>query len=148
MRRTPMKKKAGRWMMLLLLQLLRRQQRGTLHMGRIKAATYYVKGVQAARRGVMGYLGLAMLKQLLGLGVLLLHIGLVVYLPWTVQEKGLLLLAMGGLYTVLAAIAFGILLSQRTWMKATRADEAVSRAVCNAPLLAGNDARERRENNL
>lgn len=96
--------------------------------------TCYVKGVQAARRGVIGYLGLCLMRFALGFGLLLLHAGLVLYLPWSVREKGLLLLLLGGVYTACAAVAFAVLLSQRTWMRATRADEIVDRAVRNRPL--------------
>jgi len=129
-----MKKAFGRLLWLMLLRLLRRERRSAVHLGRIKVATCYVKGVQAARWGVMGYLGLCLMRFALGFGFLLLHAGLVLYLPWSVRDKGLLLLILGGLYTAFAGVAFAALLSQRTWMKATRADEVVDRAVRNRPL--------------
>jgi len=142
MRRTPKNRTVGRLLWLLILRLVRRQQRNAVHMARIKTATYYVKGVQAARLSLMAYLGLCMLRFTLGFGFVLLHAGLLVYLPWSAKQKGLLLMGLGGFYAVAGMIVFAALLSQRTWMKATRADEAVARAVRNRPLHNETDPQE------
>jgi len=124
---------------LLLLRMVRQQQRSALHTVRIKTATYYVKGVQVARRSLMGYLGLCMLRYLLGFGFLLLHFGLLLYLPWTLKEKGLLLLILSGSYMLIASVAFSVLLSQRTWMKVTAAGQVMTRAVQNRPMCNKDD---------
>ncbi|MDD2598486.1 MAG: hypothetical protein PHO37_04590 [Kiritimatiellae bacterium] len=118
---------------LLLTQLVWQEKKSALHLVSVKAATCYVKGVQGARQGVIGYLGLCLMRFILGFGLVLLHLGLLLYLPWSTREKGLLLLILGVLYTALAVVAFAVVLSQRTWMKATRADEVVRCALRKRP---------------
>lgn len=61
---------------LLLTQLVWQEKKSALHLVRIKAATCYVKGVQGARQGVIGYFGLCLIRFVLGFGFLMLHIGL------------------------------------------------------------------------
>jgi len=119
--------------------MVRRQQRSAMHIARIKTATYYVRGVQAVRRGLMGYLGLCVLRYLLGFGFLLLHVGLLLYLPWTLKEKGLFLIVLSAIYMLIAGVAFSVLLAQRTWMKTTAADQMVIRAVQNRPMRKKED---------
>ena len=129
-----MKHEWNRLLLALALRLARRQQRSTLHLARIRCAEGYVKGVRSVRRGVMAYLGLCLLRFVLGFGLVLLHAGLLLYLPWGLREKGLLLLGLGGIYMIVALAVFCGLLAQRTWMTASRADEAVRRAIRNQPL--------------
>ena len=126
-----MKNKSGRLIWRLLLWLARGERRNAVRLGRIKVATCYVKGVQAARRGLLSYLGLCLMRFALGFGFLLLHAGLLLYLPWSTREKGVLLLILGGIYIAAGAVALTLFLSQRAWMKATRADEIVERAPRN-----------------
>ena len=133
------RKKTHRVLWLLLLRLMQPEQLRAVHIARIKAATYYVKAVQTARSGLMGYLGLCLLRYVMGFGFLLLHAGLALYLPWTLQEKGLLFLILGGSYMLITGIAFMILLAQRTWMKVSSADEAVIRAVQNRSMFTHHD---------
>ncbi len=133
------RKKTHHVLWLLLLRLMQPEQLRAVHIARIKAATYYVKAVQAARGGLMGYLGLCLLRYVMGFGFLLVHAGLALYLPWTLQEKGLLFLILGGSYMLITGIAFMILLAQRTWMKVSSADEAVVRAVQNRSMFTHHD---------
>jgi hypothetical protein len=125
----------NRVLRLLLIALLRRQRAEVQHMTRIKAATCYVRGVQQVRRSVLGYLALGLLRYLFGLGVLLLHIGLVIYLPWKAGNVGLLLLALGGFYALAALAVIGFMMSERIWMKASNAAQTVDRAIRNQPLF-------------
>ena len=101
---------------------------------RIKAATGYVKGVRAARTAVLAYVGFCLLVALLAAGFILFHVGLYVRLAWEPADKALLMMVMGGVYMAIPAIGFAILASQRLWMRATGADEAVRRALRNRPL--------------
>ncbi len=133
------RKKTRHVLGLLLLRLMQPEQLRAVHIARIKAATYYVKAVQGVRSGLIGYLGLCLLRYVMGFGFLLLHLGLALYLPWTVKDKGLLFLILGGSYMLITGIVFMILLAQRTWMKISSADEAVDRAVQNRSMFTHHD---------
>jgi hypothetical protein len=96
---------------------------------RIRATFAYVKTLQVARQGIMGLLGLSFLLLLVNCGLLVFHIGLFFYLPWSLQDKGLLLMILGGSYVLLTLLGCAFALSQRRWMRKTGADKAVRNAL-------------------
>jgi len=56
-------------------------------------------------------------------GFLLIHVGLFLYLPWSVPTKALILVVLGLIYLVVPLIFILRICSRRTWLKLSRADE-------------------------
>jgi len=118
-----------RLMGLLPLRLAVRQKRLALQLVRIKAATYYVKGVKAVRGAFVGYVGLKCVLGLFAFGVTLVHIGFFLYVPWSLQVRALVMLSLGGVYTLVSGGILVFFLRERWWMKQTGANEIVEAAV-------------------
>lgn len=116
-------------MWLMLYRLLKSQQQGLVRPLRIKAAYLMVKTVQAARGGVMAFLGICMLYLFLFTGFLLFHVGLFLNLPGTLAERGCVFMWLGGGYVLTMLLLCAVGLSQKRWMKMTGADKAVLRAL-------------------
>lgn len=129
-----MSSKPNNLLLKLLVRIARGKQRAMLHLTRIKFATCYVKSVRTVRMMFLAYLGVTLFCLLLGCGFILLHVGLFYHLTWSVPAKGLLLLALGGVYLLIAITALAFLTSERLWMRASRADKAVQRAVSDKPI--------------
>ena len=124
-----MSKTSDKVMWMMLLQLLRSQQRSLLRPLRIRATLAYVQAVRAARMSIFALVGLCLFYILLLGGFLIFHVGLYVYLPWTDADKGLLFMCLGGGYFLLMLLIVAFALSQKRWMRMTGADEAVMKAL-------------------
>ncbi|MDA3874595.1 MAG: hypothetical protein PF795_11635 [Kiritimatiellae bacterium] len=114
---------------LLIYRVLRGEQRSLTRPLRIRATLMYVKAVRAARRSLIGLIGLCILFVFLFGGFLLFHAGLFFYLPCEPAEKGELFMWLGGGYFLLTLLICVVSLSQRRWMRMTGADEAVRNAL-------------------
>ena len=84
---------------------------------KIEAAKSYLRGVQVARLSAIGLVRMGLLIALIGVGVLLLHIGLFILLPWTVQAKAVLGMALGLAYVVIGIVALCAGMDEKTWME-------------------------------
>lgn len=116
-------------MWLMLYRMMKSQQHSMMRPLRIRATLLYVQAVKAARGSVMGVIGLCVLYILLFTGFAMFHVGLFLYLPWTLADKGWLMMWLGGGYFVATLLLCGFMLSQKRWMKMTGADEAVMKAL-------------------
>lgn len=66
---------------------------------------------------------------LVDLGVLLLHAGLFILLPWTVEAKAVLGMCMGLAYVAIGCVALHVTLQEKTWMKKSGATEMLKEAI-------------------
>lgn len=114
---------------LLLYRLLRSQRHCLTRPLRIKATLLYVRAVQVVRCSVMSVLGLCVVCLFLFTGLALFHLGLFLYLPGSLAEKGCIFMWLGGGYIVAMSLLCAFALSQKKWMKMTGADKAVLRAL-------------------
>ena len=95
---------------------------------KIEAAKSYLRGVQMARLSVLGLIGLGLLIGLICIGVLLLHAGLFILLPWTVEAKAVLGMCLGAAYVVIGAVALSAAMTQKAWMEKSGAAEMLKEA--------------------
>ncbi len=102
---------------LLLYRLLMGQRPKFTRPLRIQATFLHVKAVQAARNSVITLLGLCVLVLFLFTGFMVFHVGLFLYLPGTLAERGFTFICLGGGYVLV------------WWMRMTGADKAVLRAL-------------------
>lgn len=124
-----MKSPLQRLMRLLLLRLAVRQKRLTMQWVHIKAALYCVRGVKAARGAFLGYLGLKCILGLFAFGVALLHIGFFLYVPWSLESRALVMMALGGVYVLVVIGIVAYLSRESWWMKQTGVSEIVEEAM-------------------
>lgn len=96
---------------------------------KIEAARSYVRGVQVARSATGGLLLIRLIMALIFFGVVLAHVGLFVLLPWTLENKAILGLALGLSYVAVGGLILRFALKEQTWMNASGATRLVSDAV-------------------
>lgn len=114
-----------RFPLLMLSCLLEQKSRAALRLSEIKAASLYVRLVKYLRFGMLGVLALLLCLVLVLSGFVILHLALALYLPWPLHDRGILLVALGLLYIVIAAVWLLVASSQRTWMRCTGAGRLV-----------------------
>jgi hypothetical protein len=110
--------------------LLRRYKRMSLDLLKIRAATYYVRGVQSARAATIVGLMAVGLVAMMGAGFIILPIGLTILLyrlsgSWVAACVALLVL--GGLYVIVPLCILRRCMSERAWMSFFKVEELVAR---------------------
>ena len=84
---------------------------------KIEAARSYVRGVQVARSAALGLLQVRLILALIVFGVLLAHAGLFVLLPWTLQGKAILGLALGLSYVAIGCVVLYAAMKESAWLE-------------------------------
>jgi hypothetical protein len=92
---------------------------------KIRAATYYVKAVGAARCVFIGSLILKCALLLMLAGFVIMHIAIFMFLPWSPQSKAVVLFILGGLYFLISLVYVLRICSQEFWMKHSKASKLV-----------------------
>ena len=111
------------------IKLLDNYRRLSLQLLKIEAADGYLHGVQMARRTAIGLLRMGLFVALIGIGVLLLHAGLFILLPWSVATKAVLGMCLGLAYVVIGCVALRAALSEKTWMEKSGAAAMLENAI-------------------
>jgi hypothetical protein len=107
----------------LAVKLLDNYRHLSIQLLRIEAAKSYLRGVQLARQSAIVLMRTDLAIALISLGVVLVHIGLFILLPWTVTSKALLGIILGLAYILIGTVALSITMSEKTWMEKSGADE-------------------------
>jgi len=102
-----------------LVWLAGHYRRLSLDLVKIRAAIWYLKGVQAARRAFIGVVALGLCLGLVLAGFVLVHVGLFLLLPH--PANAIVLLALGAIYLVGALLALRWACSEKTWLKFSNA---------------------------
>ncbi len=108
-----------------LASVLRRYRHDMVRLAKIRAITVYVKTVQGARLAFIAGLLLAVCLCVLLTGFLLIHAAVLLYLPWTLQEKALALLVCGTVYLLAAVGVLLALTREKLWMRVSKARDLV-----------------------
>jgi hypothetical protein len=119
------------------IKLLDNYRKLSLQLLKIEAAKGYLHGVQMARMSAIGLLRAGLFIALIGVGVLLLHAGLFVLLPWSVEVKAVLGMCLGLAYVVIGCAALHAAMSEKTWMEKSGAaamlEDAIRQSKENRP---------------
>ena len=107
----------GRWLDRLL---------GSLEM---EAATLYVAGVRKAREAFIALLFALLFLLLMMIGFLLMHVALLLWLPWSLPARALVLFILGMVYFGGGLAVVFRITSDRTWMKFAKVDRLLARLV-------------------
>jgi len=110
------------------IKLLDNYRQLSIQLFRIEAAKSYLRGVQMARLSGIGLMLMGLLIGLICLGVALLHAGLFILLPWTVEAKAVLGIFLGLVYVITGSVALCAAMSEKKWMEKSGASELLKEA--------------------
>ena len=110
------------------VKLLDNYRRLSVQLLKIEAAKSYVNGVRLARLSAIGLMRMLLVIGLIGVGVVLFHVGLFVLLPWTLEAKAVLGMILGLAYVVLGVAVLRAATDERMWMKKSGAAEMLEDA--------------------
>ena len=113
----------------LAIKLLDEYRCMSLHLLKIEAAKCYLQGVAMARRAAIGLIQMWLFTVLIGLGLLLLHAGLFVLLPWSVEVKAILGMCLGAIYVVIGGWALRAAMDEKLWLRQSGATEMLEDAL-------------------
>lgn len=99
------------------LRILVNYQHLSIRMLKIEAAKSYLHGVRLARLSALGLIRVVFVIGLIGGGVLLLHAGVFILLPWTVKAKAILGLVLGTAYVVTGVLLLRAAMDEKTWLQ-------------------------------
>ena len=100
-----------------VIKLLDNYRRLSVQLLKIEAAKCYLHGVQMARLSAIGLMWMGLLIGLICVGVLLVHAGLFILLPWSVETKAVLGMCLGLAYIIIGGFALRAALAEKTWME-------------------------------
>ena len=98
-------------------KLLDNYRRLSIQLLKIEAAKSYLHGVRMARLSMIGLMRMWLLIALICIGALLLHAGVLILLPWSVEAKAVLAVIMGLAYVVVGGVMLRASLDEKTWME-------------------------------
>jgi hypothetical protein len=99
------------------IKLLDNWRHLSIQLLKIEAAKCYLNGVQIAKLSAIGLMRMGLVIGLIGVGMLLLHAGLFILLPWTVVTKAILGMFLGLVYVVIGFVALHATMDEKTWME-------------------------------
>ena len=105
------------------VKLLDNYRRLSVQRLKIEAAKCYLHGVRLARLSAVGLMRMGLVIGLICLGVLLVHVGLFILLPWTLETKAILCVGLGLAYVLIGTLALGAAMNEKTWMQNSGAAE-------------------------
>ncbi len=109
------------------VKLLEQYRQLSLQLLRIEAAKCYLHGVQMARLSAIGLMRMGLVIVWIGVGLLLLHAGLFVLLPWSVATKAVIAMLLGLTYVIVGGLALRAAMDERTWMKKSGVTEMLEK---------------------
>lgn len=104
-------------------------RRSSFRLARIELARIYLHGVRVARTSAGSLIRLCLMVGMMAMGLLLLHAALFMLLPWTLRTKAFLMLGLGVIYTVAAAIVIGLDSRETTWIQKSGAQTLLEDAL-------------------
>ena len=110
------------------IKLLDDYRQLSLQLLKIEAVKVYLRGVRMARSSAIGLMRMALFIMLISFGVLLLHAGLFLLLPWSVEAKAILGICLGLAYLVVGGVALHSAMAEKTWMRKSGATDMLEAA--------------------
>ena len=97
----------------------------SLQRAKIQAVMYYLQTIRSVRQAVMTLGVLALCMAMIAGGAVLIPLALCLLMPWQPLTKALVACAFGALYITVPLVVAIVLMSEKRWMRMTRADELV-----------------------
>ena len=97
----------------------------SLRRAKIRAVICYLEMIRTTRKALI-ILGVLMFCfVIMAGGAVLMPLALCLFMPWQPQTKALVVLAFGAVYLLAPLIVATVLMSEKRWMRITRADKLV-----------------------
>jgi hypothetical protein len=96
---------------------------------KVEAAKCYLHGVRMARLSAIGLVRMGLVIGLIGVGVLLFHVGLFILLPLIPVAKAVIAMCLGLAYTAIGCFMLHAAMDEKTWMKKSGASEMLEEAI-------------------
>jgi hypothetical protein len=112
----------------LAVKLLDNYRHLSVQLLKIEATKAYLLGVRMARFSALSLMGLGLLIGLIFVGALLVHTGLFILLPWSVEAKAILGICLGLAYIAIGGIALRVAFDEKTWIIKSGADKMLKDA--------------------
>ena len=116
----------------IMIKLVDNWRRLSIHLLKIEAAKFYLRGVQMARLSAIGLMRMGLEIGLIGVGVLLFHAGLFILLPWSVESKAVLGMFLGFAYVAIGYAALHAAMDEKTWMEISGVAEMLEETTVNS----------------
>ncbi len=97
----------------------------SLQRAKIRAVMYYLETIRSVRQAVMTLGVLAFCMAMIAGGAVLIPLALCLFMPWQPQTKALVACAFGAVYITVPLVVAVLLMSEKRWMRMTRADDLV-----------------------
>jgi len=97
-----------------------------LRRAKIRAVIYYLEMIRTARKAVMALGVLMFCVLLMAAGAVLIPLALCLFMPWQPETKALVACAFGVVYVIGPLIVAMVLMSEKRWMRITRADKLLN----------------------
>jgi hypothetical protein len=110
------------------IKLLDNWRHLSIQLLKIEAAKCYLNGVQIAKLSAIGLMRMGLVIGLIGIGMLLLHAGLFILLPWTAVTKAIIGMFLGLIYVVIGFVALHATMDEKTWMEKSGVAEMLEEA--------------------
>ena len=103
----------------------------SIRRAKIRAAIYYLEMTQTARKAVMNLAAVVFCVVIMAGGAVLMPLALCLFMPWQPQTKALVACAFAAVYLLTPLIVAIVLMSEKRWMRITRADVLVKNVLSN-----------------
>lgn len=90
---------------------------------KIRAAIYYLESVRSARQIVFAAGALVLCFVIMAGGAILIPLALCLFMPWQPLTKAIVASAFGAVYVIVPIAVAVTLMSEKRWMKLTKADK-------------------------
>ncbi|HBA84232.1 MAG TPA: hypothetical protein DCZ95_09090 [Verrucomicrobia bacterium] len=111
------------------LGIAKKYRKHMVNLAQIEGALLYIKGIDAARRSTLALIGAFFIASLLALSFLLLHIAIILKLPWDADRKLIAAIVCTAVYFVLSLFAIFMAGREKFWMKAAHGNAIVQKAL-------------------
>lgn len=92
-------------------------QKATVDCTKMKLTIWYLQSIKTMRYLFIGLLGAGTCLMLLMTGLILFHLAIVLYAPWTIQVKMGITLSCAAFYILTAVGLFAYFISEDKWVK-------------------------------
>jgi hypothetical protein len=100
-----------------------------LRRAKIRTAIYYLETIKSVRQVVVIVGALILCFVIIAGGAILIPLALCLFMPWQPLTKALVASAFGAVYLLVPTLIAISLMSERRWMRATRADELMKNVI-------------------
>ena len=119
----------------IVIKLLSNYRLLSLQLLKIEVAKCYLHGVRLAQRSAFGLLKMVLEIGLIALGSLLVHVGLFILLPGSLETKALFGMVLGVVYMLIGALALRAGMKEKTWMEQSGALTMLNDAMGQPPKV-------------